>query len=308
MKNNILRSLLFLAMNTKGNFLGEGDPEPGPTPGGEPSGVEYKYPESLDKEYHGNPTLLKYSNAETGEFNQAEIMKALIHSTKHIGANKMVVPGNDSDPAEWTAAFRKLGLPEDIKDYKVENNIPEGMEANEAMIEGFKKVAHESGILPKQAQGVIDFFNTTVLEQGKAAQEASKSAYDESVAALKGEWGDNFESRKNNAFAALKEFADDATIKELQDAGLINSTAMVKVFDKIAQNFSEDSEVFNNEFTKNQEMDLDDIQAEIREMYKEDHPRMNKGHPHHAHASKRFMELMEKKVALEKKQKSTPFM
>ena len=146
---------LLLLNNNNGNFLGTGEPEPGsgePEPG---AGDNYKYPESLDKEYHGNPTLLKYVNKETGEFDSANIMKALIHSSKAIGADKMLVPNNEFTDEQWKDHFKKSGLPE-LDKYEVANNVAEGVQTNEDMLKGFKAAAHEAGILPKQAQAVLD--------------------------------------------------------------------------------------------------------------------------------------------------------
>ena len=291
MKNKLFRALMMILANNKGNFMGEAPPADEAPPA---EGDNYKYPESLDKEYHGNPTLLKYVNKESGEFDSGNIMKALVHASKSIGADKMLRPNKDFTPDQWKQHHKDSGLPE-FEKYDVTNNVGEGISTNDELLAGFKKKAHEMGVLPSQAQGILDFFNTTTIEQAGVSQQAAKTAFEEGITNLRSEWGGAYESRVANSYKALEQFADTEEIAGLKAAGLLDSPVMAKVFDKIAKSFQEDT-IFDDETQANHGTTPADLEDKIASFYKPDHAFMNSTHPQNAHYAKEMQRMMEMKV------------
>jgi hypothetical protein len=308
----MLKDFLRIIANNNGHFNpgGEADPapaaaDPAPT-GGEPTGEPtYNYPESLDKEYHGNPTLMKYVNKETGEFDQGQIMKALIHANKAIGAEKMLVPNKNFTPDQWKETFTKLGLPESVDKYSIENNVPEGTAVNEEFLNSFKKTAHEAGILPSQAQKLLDFYNTSVTEQNQMAQALADKATQEAVTNLKSEWGDAFQGKIQAASKALEQFATPEQVKELAQSGVLDSPLLTRVFAKIAESFNEDT--FDSEATANFGMTPQELEDKIASFYEDGHPYMNRDHPQNAFYKEEYMRLINLRMKFKQQAQSATF-
>ena len=208
--------------------------------GGEGGGIKYAYPEGLDKSYHGNPTLLKYAN-EDGSFNVANIMKSHIHATSQMGADKMVVPNQNFTPDQWKETFHNLGLPKDVAEYGVKNNLGEGQTANEDMFNKFTALAHEQGILPKQAQAISDFYNESLVGQSTSSTEAYTQKVAEETAALKTEWGEEgFPKNLAIAEQALNHLVtDEGELKAIVDSGFLDSSAVTKLFHRIGMGLQE---------------------------------------------------------------------
>ena len=227
-----------------GGAGGAGDGGAPGEPGGAPSGdgPTYAYPEGLDSSYHGNPTLLKHAN-DDGSFNQANIMKSLIHASSQMGADKMVVPNQNFTDDQWKDTFSKLGLPAELTEYGVTNNLAEGQTANEEMFNNFTKLAHENGILPKQAQAIANFYNEQMLGQGQDVTAANEARLAADTLALQNEWGDEgYVKNCGLADQALKHFVtDEAELASIVDSGMLNNSAVTKLFHRLGLGLQEDS-------------------------------------------------------------------
>jgi len=178
-----------------GSTGGAGDvPPSSDNPG---SGRTINYPEGLAEDLKGNASFDAFINSE-GNLNYADMMKSYVHQKGLLGRDKIVAPNQDTTSEQWGEIYGKLGLPERTK-YEVNNTMPEGMEANEKLFTGLVDVAHENGILPRQLQPVVDYFNNQLGEgvtDSNAKYDAQSAA---ETAALKTEWGQGYD--KNLAYA-----------------------------------------------------------------------------------------------------------
>lgn len=305
MKFSLLR-FLFMADIM---FLYEGDGTPGFMGGaggsgggggagdgdgaGAGDGIQYAYPEGLDESYHGNATLLKYADKE-GKFNQANIMKSLIHATSQMGSDKMTVPNDNFTDDQWKDTFGKLGLPGDITEYGVKNNLLEGQTANEEMFNKFNEVAYANGILPKQAQAIADFFNESMMEQGTGVAEANVQRLEQETLALKKEWGDEgYDKNIGIAEQALKHFVtDEAELKAIVDSGFLDSGAVTKLFHRLGMGLQEDG--FDHDTKGTFGMDNNQLDESINTIGNELRA-MGKGHPNYANKMKQYTDALNKR-------------
>lgn len=276
-----------------GAFMGGGSAGGAGNEGGGEGGPQYAYPEGLDESFHGNPTLLKYAN-EDGSFNQANIMKSLIHATSNIGADKMAVPNQNFTDDQWKETFQKLGVPADISEYGVKNNLLEGQTANEEMFNAFTKLAHENGILPKQAQAISDFYNQNIQDQGTNTTEAYQQKVAQETVSLKAEWGEEgYDKNIKIAEQALKHFVtDEAELKAIVDAGFLDSSAVTKLFHKLGIGLQEDG--FDHETTGTFGMDNAGLDEAITKIGGE-LTTMGKGHPNYQAKLKQYQDALNKR-------------
>jgi hypothetical protein len=274
-----------------GSGTGDGDASDGAG-----SQQTFNLPQGVDAELA--PMMKPFYNAE-GELNISELMKSYAHTKKLVGKDKIVVPDGSTSEEDMRKIYHKLGLPEDIEQYNIKNTLPEDVQVNEALMNGYKQAAHKAGILPNQAQQILDFFNNTVAESSKQQQEEAQRAYDESLNNLKTEWGEGYQKNVDRADLALKHFADEETIKALNQEGVLGSTTLTKLFAKIGSGLKEDNS-FNDKATATVGLTPDEIPSKIAEFYDPNthvgKAFMNKGHKDNKWAKDQFTKLMELKV------------
>ena len=146
--------------------------------------------------------------------------------------------GKDSDNADADNAD-KQGAPDSYEAF----TMPEGMEADEALIEGISPVLKELDLSQEKAQKLIDAYNTKVQADIAADQKASA----EMVTGWKNDLmndaefgGTKFAENAAIANKAVKEFGTPALVEMLQATGISNHPEMVKFAYKIGALISED--------------------------------------------------------------------
>lgn len=281
-----------------GGAAGGGGGEPGSNAGGgKPAGTEISYPSDLNKDFHGNATLMKFYNEDKKEFNMGALMQSHVHLQGMMGTDKVNIPTKDSTDADWRAVKHKLGLPDSVEKYELTNNMPEGLSANEAFLNEFKAHAFEQGILPKDAQSVMDFYNSTI---GKHVSEDSQKATDKlntDWQNLKNEWGGNYDQNLQVTNEALTQFATPQQMEQLKSEGLLNNPLLVKIFQNIGANMGEDS--FSQEFRSKATMSVTEVDSEIKKIWGNPAFR-NKLLPGHQGLQDKYMDLHRMKGRLKK--------
>lgn len=157
--------------------------------------------------------------------------------------NADVLTGDDSNGKDGDNAGADntdtQGAPESYEAF----TMPEGMEADTALIEGISPVLKELGLSQEGAQKLVDAYNTKIQADTTATQAASE-------AMVKG-WkndlmndaefgGAKFNENAAIANAAIKEFGTPALVQMLQATGISNHPEMVKFAHKIGSLISED--------------------------------------------------------------------
>lgn len=290
----LLASLLLIAGNQAGNFIPPGGGTP-PEPGAGGGGDETVYPEGFDDTLKGNETLLKHYNKETKTFNTNNMMKSLVHATGAMGKDKMNVPDKTWDADKWKDTMRSLGVPDTVEKYELQNNIPEGLKANDAFFDKFKGQAHELGILPHQAQHMLDWYNTTVGDQTKESNMLNQQSYDADKKIIKDLYGEATERKMAVAQAGIEAFAQPEAIARMTERGLLDNPDFVQFMVAIGEGIGEDK--FNDEVKKKGAMTLAEIETELAAFYKPDHPYSVPRHPKKAHYETEFLRLQALKLS-----------
>ena len=308
-KSSIFSGIKEILFNQRGemSFMGGGDggdsgADMGDSGAGDTSasdtssdgGVQYNYPEGFDEKLMGNQSLLKHAD-EKGNFNIPAIMKAYVHASSMIGKDKLPLPDETWTEDQYNDLWNKLGRPEDIKEYGIENRVPDSIEANEDFFNGFKEAAYKSGLNTKQAQAMADFFNNFVGDSVSKSNELADAAFEKEQAQLRADWGDKYDYKLNRAFTALKEFASEDEIVSMKKAGLLDSMHITKLFDKIADGMAEDSLKVKGGTTFG--MTSEEAAREIESYYKPGHPFVTRGHPEQKFYQEKMQKLQRIKLA-----------
>lgn len=207
------------------------------------------------------------------------LVKSYIHAQRAIGADKLVLPSKHATAEEWRAVYEKLGLPKDVKEYKIE--APKDVGFDDTFVSTLATKAYELGVLPTQAQALVNWMG----EQNKNAvvdlKKSLTTQTEESVGKLKTEWGAAFDEKVSDAQKAVSHFADADAIKYLNESGLTNDPTLVKLFAKVAGVLKEDGIIRENAQGSSV---LTPAEAKTQMgiiMANMDHPFYQKEHPNH---------------------------
>ena len=222
--------------------------------------------------------------------NMEDFVKSYLHAQKLVGADKIPVPNKHATDEDWNEVFKRLGAPENPDDYKY--NIKD-QELDQNQVKEFNKAAHQLGLLPKQAEGLIKFYNEMNGNAAASQEEAAAQTQLQTETELKKEFGPQFAKRldqaKKLAVNSLgSEFLENTILKDGSRLG--DNIKVIKAFSELADKLSED-EIIKGDGSDY--MTAKDIEKEINELTQEGSAYWSKTHPNHQKAVQEVLKLRE---------------
>jgi len=222
--------------------------------------------------------------------NMEDFVKSYLHAQKLVGADKIPVPNKHATDEDWNEVFKRLGAPESPDDYKY--NIKD-QELDKNQVQEFNKAAHQLGLLPKQAEGLIKFYNEMNGNNAASQEEAAAQAQLNTETELKAEYGPQFAKRldqaKKLAVNSLgSEFLENTFLQDGSRLG--DNIKVIKAFSELADKLSED-EIIQGDGSEY--MTAKDIEKEINELTQEGSAYWSKTHPNHNKAVQEVLKLRE---------------
>ena len=127
---------------------------------------EVNFKDLIPENFREEKSLENFNNME-------DFVKSYLHAQKMVGADKIPVPNKHSTDEDWNEVFKRLGAPNSPDDYKY--NFKD-QEMDSGQVQEFNKTAHKLGLLPKQAEGLIKFYNEMNGNIAANQEEASCSS------------------------------------------------------------------------------------------------------------------------------------
>jgi len=157
----------------------------------------------------------------------------------------------------------------------------------------FNKEAHKLGLLPRQAESLIKFYNEMNSNNAASQEEAAAQAQLTTETELKKEYGPQFSKRldqaKKLAVNSLgSEFLENTYLKDGSRLG--DNIKVIKAFSDLAEKLSED-EIIKGDGSDY--MTAKDIEKEINELTQEGSAYWIKTHPNHQKAIQEVLKLRE---------------
>jgi len=191
---------------------------------------------SLPEDLQGSKSLEKFKDVESMARSYLEAEKGL--------SSRMKVPEKD-DTEGWDQVFTQLGRPESADKYDLEGiqnaELAQG-EENKATIDRFKEVGHKYGLNNRQVAGIIDDVLGMTLEQQQAAGEAREA----DIAALKQEFGNQFDARVELANSTLRKMVEktggdfDRLSEALVQSGMTSNPDLLKALAGVGRMMEQD--------------------------------------------------------------------
>jgi hypothetical protein len=222
------------------------------------------------------PEGFKEEKALNNFNNMEDFVKSYLHAQKLVGADKIPVPNKHATEEDWNEVFKRLGAPDTPDGYKY--NIKD-QELDQTQVKEFNKAAHQLGLLPKQAEGLIKFYNEMNGNNAASQEEAAAQAQLQTETELKKEYGPQFAKRldqaKKLAVNSLgSDFLENTYLKDGSRLG--DNIKVIKAFSELADKLSED-EIIKGDGSDY--MTAKDIEKEINELTQEGSAYWSKTHP-----------------------------
>lgn len=150
------------------------------------------------------------------------------------------LPGAE-DADGWNSLYTKLGRPESAEGYELP--LPEGDDGSFA--KQTSEWMHAAGLSKQQAQSLATAWNSHQAAQKAAQNEANEKYQIECIAAVKKEWGANFDANLSQAKAALATFAPEGFMDYLNQTGQANNPMVLNMLQKIGSAISEEKLIGN---------------------------------------------------------------
>lgn len=267
------------------------EPQEAPQTTTEPVGKGTWY-EGIDKNIYDDPSLRAFKD-EKGSLNGQNLLKSYVHAQKTLGRDRHVLPTDKDSPEIWKEFYSKMGMPKDLKEY---SPIPSEYEiADEQLYNSFKETAFQAGLLPKQAQQLLEWYARNEELTDQMTQQTQAREVEQSIATLKQDFGQAFEGKVMMAQRAVQELASPELVELLESTGAGNNPAVVKFFASLGEALMEDSPTSQSGATGMKgSMAPDEAQAEINKIMADmNHPYFNKDNAQHEDAVRKMNRLFE---------------
>ena len=220
-------------------------------------------------------------------------VKSYLHSQKLVGSDKIPIPNKYATDEDWNAVYEKLGKPKSPDGY--EYNLPKESKLDDNSLKAFSAEAHKLGLLPKQAQGIIKYYNDLAGVSETEANNKAEAGRTEAEKNLRKEFGSTYNDRitaaKKLATSTLgNEFLNNTLLQDGSKLG--DNPTVVKAFADLAAQMSEDSIVKGDApaYMSNKE-----INRQIAVLQQPGSAYWDKRNPNHSDAVQEVQELIKKK-------------
>lgn len=200
--------------------------------------------ESLEPSIKDHPSLANFKTP-------ADVAKSYVNVQQLIGKKGVPLPSKEADPMqeggnmEYNTVYDTLGRPSDPKAYEIPDvKLPEGLAApTEQQITGFKELSHKIGLLPHQVKALYQWNQEQATGMYTGHQEGVVKGLQESEAAMRQEYGKQFDGNLNNARNLIAKFGGQEVAAALESSGLGNNPHLIRMMVKIAGQFTEDGNI-----------------------------------------------------------------
>ena len=236
------------------------------------------------------PEKYKDEKALANFVSMDDFVKSYLSAQRLVGANKVAIPNKMATDEDWEEVYSKLGRPAKPEDYKYSFSEEE---INQDQLKNFNETAHRIGLLPKQAERIIKFYNEMNTQAEVDNQKMFEAKQTEAMTDLKKEFGPTYTKRLDQAKKLATETLGNEMLNNtvLKDGTRLgDSVEVIKAFSMLADKLSED-EIIKGEGSSYQT--ASEIEKEISELTEDGSPYWQKTHPNHAKTVDRVFKLRE---------------
>ena len=241
------------------------------------------FQELIPESYKDEKSLQNFSTMD-------DFVKSYLSAQKLVGANKVAIPNKMATDEDWDEVYKKIGRPDSPEGYKYSFKDDE---IDQTSLKNFNETAYRIGLLPKQAERIIKFYNEMNEQQQIDQTKVFEEKQVEAMSELKKEFGPTYGKRLDQAKKLATETLGNDMLNNtiLKDGSRLgDNVAVIKAFSMLADKLSED-EIVKGEGTGY--ITASEIEKEISELTEEGSPYWQKTHPNHKKTVDRVFKLRE---------------
>ena len=222
----------------------------------------------------------------------SSLAKSYIHAQRLVGADKIPVPNKYATDEDWKEVYKRLGAPEKPDQYKYK--FDEGQKVDTEALKNFSSQAHKLGLLPTQAQGMVNYYNEMVGKQLADAESISTSQREKAMTELKTEWGQAYDQKLQKANTVVSSvFPKGIMSINLEDGTKLGDhSEVIKAFAALGEKMGEDDIIKSDGPVY---MTPKQIEKQIGELQQTGSAYWDKNHPNHDTAVQEVQTLIQKK-------------
>lgn len=240
--------------------------------------------DNLPDDLKQEPSLRTFMNSEDP---LNAVAKSYVHAVKKMGVppEQMIRLPGEGEPMD--DVYHALGRPDSPANY---SNLPD--------TDDFKPVREaffETGLSDSQAKNVLDIYMKGMEEINEEQDAQFQKERVNNKLAIQQEWGADYERKANLAQRAFNQFADPDAIALMDETGIGEHPALMRMFSNIGSMLSEDNMLAPADGQLNS---MSPVQAQVAIKEKQSDPEfmkryMDAKHPGHNDAVKEMQKLYE---------------
>jgi len=191
----------------------------------------------LGTDLQGSPLMEKFDDSAEG-LNKAFESHANLEQL--LGHEKVPIPKGADDVEGWNRFSKAMGIPDKAENYGLgDAKLPESMEGMTISKDKFAEIVHAHKLTSSQAAGLWEAYQTEGINAYQTAQQGLETQLTDTVNALKGEWGDAYDTNIELGQAVINKFGSDQEAIDFITATLAKDPRGVKFLAKIGDQFAE---------------------------------------------------------------------
>lgn len=192
---------------------------------------------SVRTDLRDSPLLQKFEDTPDG-LNKA--LESHANLEKLLGHEKVPLPKDANDVEGWNRFNKALGVPDKADGYALPDaSLPDNMK-NITVDKGkFAEIVHAHKLTPSQAQGLWKAYQEINVQTYQQHVEEHQKQLTDTVNALKGEWGDAYNTNVELAQTVINKFSTSKDMNDKLTAQLAKDPDGIKFLAKIGEQFSE---------------------------------------------------------------------
>ena len=220
-------------------------------------------------------------------------VKSYLHSQKLVGSDKIPIPNKFATDQDWQDVYKKLGKPDNPDGYKY--NLPKESKLDSDSLKAFSEQAHKLGLLPQQADGIIQYYQELANASEINANSKAETSRLEAEKNLRKEFGPAYKDKISAARLLAtntlgNEFISNTLLADGSKLG--DNPTVVKAFANLASKLSEDSLVKGEPSSY---LTTSEINKQIAALQQPGSAYFDKNHLNHDAAVKEVQSLIQQK-------------
>jgi|TARA_A100001515_G_C4554158_1_gene204462 hypothetical protein len=197
------------------------------------SGSRSEFLQQLPEQIRDHPSLQSINDV-------GNLGLSFVNAQRLIGADKLPLPKNPTEE-DLSNIYSKLGRPDEPSGYALQ---ADGQMLSDEDVNTVSDIFHKLGLSKQQANGVIDYYKSSVQQTTEAMAKESAQQKTEIEQKLKAEWGADYDAKVSQANQAVADIAGQEVLDMvLQDGTKVgNHPVFIKAFANFAS--------FKNSVTK----------------------------------------------------------